>query len=154
MIGKKKILEAGKEIMSRAAIEIPRDYKQGIQAMVAEEKEELSRFVLQSMLENWDAAEQDRRAMCADTGVPRYFVKAGNDMHHLYVYDPAVTGDTDLGPQAGQGNGISHISFCYGESADEPDPTPTPTPDEPEPTPTPGEPEPRSRNRPFGNPFS
>ena len=79
MIGKKQILEAGKEIMSRAAIEIPRDYKQGIQAMVADEQEELSRFVLLSMLENWDAAEQDRRAMCADTGVPRYFVKAGNE---------------------------------------------------------------------------
>ena len=77
MIGKKQILEAGKEIMSRAAIEIPRDYKQGIQNMVAEEEEELSRFVLLSMLENWDAAEEDRRAMCADTGVPRYFVKAG-----------------------------------------------------------------------------
>ena len=79
MIKKDKILEAGKEIMSRAAIEIPRDYKDGIGKMVEEEEEELSRFVLQSMLENWDAAEEDRRAMCADTGVPRYFVKAGNE---------------------------------------------------------------------------
>jgi len=79
MIKKDKILQAGKEIMSRAAIEIPRDYKDGIGKMVEEEEEELSRFVLQSMLENWDAAEEDRRAMCADTGVPRYFVKAGNE---------------------------------------------------------------------------
>ncbi len=79
MIKKDKILEAGKEIMSRAAIEIPRDYKDGIGKMVEQEEEELSRFVLQSMLENWDAAEEDRRAMCADTGVPRYFVKAGNE---------------------------------------------------------------------------
>jgi len=47
--------------------------------MVDEEEEELSRFVLESMLENWEAAESDRRAMCADTGVPRYFVKAGNE---------------------------------------------------------------------------
>ncbi len=79
MIKKDTILEAGKEIMSRAAIEIPRDYKDGIGKMVEQEEEELSRFVLQSMLENWDAAEEDRRAMCADTGVPRYFVKAGNE---------------------------------------------------------------------------
>lgn len=79
MIKKDTILEAGKEIMSRAAIEIPRDYKDGIGLMVEQEEEELSRFVLQSMLENWDAAEEDRRAMCADTGVPRYFVKAGNE---------------------------------------------------------------------------
>lgn len=79
MIKKDTILQAGKEIMSRAAIEIPRDYKDGIGLMVEQEEEELSRFVLQSMLENWDAAEEDRRAMCADTGVPRYFVKAGNE---------------------------------------------------------------------------
>src|SRR3546814_14474110 len=31
------------------------------------------------MLENWDAAEKDRRAMCADTGLPRYFVKVANE---------------------------------------------------------------------------
>ena len=98
----------------------------------------------------------------ADAPIAAVFVKAGNDMHHLYVYDPAVMGDTDLGPQAGQGNGISHISFCYGdapEPVDEPEPTPTPdapepTPDapestatpapvdEPDPTPTPDVPEP------------
>jgi len=30
MIKKDRILEAGKEIMSRAAIEIPRDYKHGL----------------------------------------------------------------------------------------------------------------------------
>jgi len=79
MIKQENILTAGKEIMSRAAIDIPLDYKDGIRKMVDEEEEELSRFVLESMLQNWEAAESDRRAMCADTGVPRYFVKAGNE---------------------------------------------------------------------------
>lgn len=79
MIPHNKILEAGKEIMSRAAIQIPRDYREGIEAMVQSEEEELSRFVLEAMIENWEAAETDRRAMCADTGVPRYYVKAGNE---------------------------------------------------------------------------
>jgi L(+)-tartrate dehydratase alpha subunit len=79
MIKQENILAAGKEIMSRAAIDIPLDYKDGIREMVKDEKEELSRFVLESMLENWEAAESDRRAMCADTGLPRYFVKAGNE---------------------------------------------------------------------------
>jgi len=79
MIAKDKILEAGREIMSRAAIEIPEDYRQGIMAMAEAEEEELSRFVLEAMIENWEAAETDRRAMCADTGVPRYYVKAGNE---------------------------------------------------------------------------
>ena len=49
----------------------------------------------------------------SNIGVDAVFVKAGNDKHNLFVYDPESTGDSDLGPQAGQGNGISHISFCY-----------------------------------------
>ncbi|HAA92289.1 MAG TPA: fumarate hydratase [Rhodospirillaceae bacterium] len=79
MIKQEAILAAGKEVMSRAAIEIPQDYKDGLRSMANEEQEELSRFVLESMLENYEAAEADRRAMCADTGVPRYFVKSGNE---------------------------------------------------------------------------
>jgi len=70
---------AGLEIMKKAAIEIPRDYLDGIRGMMATEKNELSRFVLEAMVENWEVAEEDRRAMCADTGLPRYYVKAGND---------------------------------------------------------------------------
>ena len=79
MIPIEAIEEAALEIMRRAAIEIPEDYRAGIRAMAAAEEGDLSRFVLESMLENWEAAEQDRRPMCADTGLPRYFVKAGNE---------------------------------------------------------------------------
>ena len=71
--------EAGMEIMRRAAIDIPDDYRDGIRALLENEDNELSRFVLQSMIENWEAAESDRRAMCADTGLPRYYVKIGNE---------------------------------------------------------------------------
>jgi hypothetical protein len=53
----------------------------------------------------------------SNIGVDAVFVKAGSDKHNLYVYNPESTGDTDLGPQAGTGNGISHISFCYDEDA-------------------------------------
>jgi len=67
------------ELMRQAAIEIPEDFRLGIEAMVDTEAEDLSRFVLESMVENWHAAEEDRRAMCADTGLPRYYVKAGNE---------------------------------------------------------------------------
>ena len=31
------------------------------------------------MLDNYEAAKRDRRAMCADTGVPRWYVKIGNE---------------------------------------------------------------------------
>ena len=44
----------------------------------------------------------------SNIGVDAVFVKAGNDRHHLYAYNPESTGDTALGPQAGQGTGISH----------------------------------------------
>ena len=79
MIKEQEIYAAGMEIMSRAAIDIPEDYREGLRGMLEKEDEELSRFVLMSMLDNWEAAEDDRRAMCADTGVPRYFVKIGNE---------------------------------------------------------------------------
>ena len=64
----------------------------------------------------------------SNIGVDAVFVKAGSDKHNLYEYNPESTGDIDLGPQAGQGNGISHISFCYDE-----DDAPPPPQDEPEP---------------------
>ncbi len=79
MIDEPLIETAGLEIMRRAAIDIPDDFRDGIKGMMAEEEDELSRFVLQSMVENWEAAESDRRPMCADTGLPRYFVKVGNE---------------------------------------------------------------------------
>ena len=78
-IARDLLREAATEIMARAAIEIPRDYRDGIRGMLGREQHELSRFVLEAMLENWEAAEADRRAMCADTGVPRFYVKAGNE---------------------------------------------------------------------------
>ena len=82
----------------------------------------------------------------SNIGVDAVLVKAGSDKHNLYVYDPESTGDTDLGPQDGQGNGISHISFCYDEGDEStPTPSPSPTPREselggnPTPSPTPRE---------------
>jgi hypothetical protein len=53
----------------------------------------------------------------SNIGVDAVFVKAGSDKHNLYVYNPEATSDTGLGPQAGTGNGISHISFCYDAEA-------------------------------------
>ena len=74
-----KIEEAALEIMRRAAIEIPDDYRQGILELRKTETGKLPRFVIHAMVENWEAADQDRRPMCADTGLPRYYVKVGNN---------------------------------------------------------------------------
>ena len=58
-------------LMEKAAIEIPDDYLAGIKSAADAEEGDLSSFVLQSMLENYETAKDDRRAMCGDTGCPR-----------------------------------------------------------------------------------
>lgn len=72
---------AAREIMHRAAIDIPDDYREGIQEAQKTEAGPLPRFVLKVMGENWNAATADRRPMCADSGLPRYYVKVGNDVN-------------------------------------------------------------------------
>ncbi len=66
-------------LMAKAAIEIPEDYLGGLRRMADTETGELSAFVIQAMLDNYEAATEDRRPMCADTGVPRWYVKFGNE---------------------------------------------------------------------------
>ena len=61
----------------------------------------------------------------SNIGVDAVFVKAGNQGHNLYRYDPPleVTEDDGLrSPGVALTNQISHISFCYDIEA-----TPTPT---------------------------
>jgi len=73
-----QIEQAAYVIMKKAAIDIRDDYLTGIKGMVDAEKGDLSAFVLSAMLENYEAASEDRRPMCADTGLPRYYVKVGD----------------------------------------------------------------------------
>ena len=66
-------------LMRKAAIEIPDDYLTGLKAAVKVEDGDLSSFVLEAMLENYMVAKEDSRAMCGDTGCPRWYVKMGNE---------------------------------------------------------------------------
>lgn len=79
MIPIQLIQETAEALMDKAAIEIPQDYLDGLRAAANTEDGELSSFVLKAMLENYEVAKEDRRAMCGDTGVPRWFVKLGNE---------------------------------------------------------------------------
>ena len=79
MITYQTLQAAAKTIMAKAAIDIPPDYRNGVSNMADKEPGDLSRFVLKVMMQNWDAATADRRPMCADSGLPRYYVKVGND---------------------------------------------------------------------------
>ena len=65
----KLVEDTARELMARAAIDIPPDYREGIRQARDLEGSKLPRFVLTEMLENWNIATEDRRPMCADTGV-------------------------------------------------------------------------------------
>ncbi len=79
MIQIESIEATANALMAKAAIEIPEDYHQSIRRLADSETGDLACFVLRTMLANYDAANEDRRAMCADTGVPRWYVKIGNE---------------------------------------------------------------------------
>src|SRR5205085_9058365 len=79
MIPLSSLERTAEALMAKAAIEIPDDYLEGVRRCANTETGELSAFVLQAMLENYEAAKHDRRAMCGDTGVPRWYVKIGNE---------------------------------------------------------------------------
>jgi L(+)-tartrate dehydratase alpha subunit len=75
----KLIEDTARELTARAAIDIPPDYREGVVRARDRERGRLARFVLTEMPGNWDIATAERRPMCADTGLPRYYVKLGNE---------------------------------------------------------------------------
>src|SRR5207245_10301336 len=75
----KLIEDTARELMARAAIDIPTDYREGVRKARDRERNRIARFVLTEMDRNWDIATEERRPMCADTGLLRYYVRAGND---------------------------------------------------------------------------
>ena len=79
MITIKHIEQTALSLMDKAAIEIPSDYHNALKKASKTEDGELSTFVLKAMLDNYEVAKEDRCAMCGDTGVPRWFVKMGNE---------------------------------------------------------------------------
>src|ERR1700728_5309154 len=79
MIPLSSIQRTAEDLMAKAAIEIPDDYLAGLRKCADTEKGDLSAFVIKAMLENYEAAKEDRRAMCGDTGMRRWYVKIGND---------------------------------------------------------------------------
>ncbi len=79
MIPLSTLQQTAEKLMATAAIEIPEDYLGGLRQCADTEKGDLSAFVIKAMLDNYEAAKEDRRAMCGDTGCPRWYVKIGNE---------------------------------------------------------------------------
>ena len=63
MIDADTILKTARELNIKAAIDIPTDVKRKIEHMRENETNTLSRYVLDKILENYDAAAQDRRPL-------------------------------------------------------------------------------------------
>ncbi len=78
-IAAKLIEDTARELTARAAIDIPPDFREGVRRARDAETGRLPRFVLDEMLGNWELATADRRPMCADTGLPRYYARVGNE---------------------------------------------------------------------------
>jgi len=62
-----------------AATTHPADVRAALERSFEREAGELPRFVMQAIVENSRVAEQDQRPICADVGVMRMFVVAGNE---------------------------------------------------------------------------
>ncbi|MBI3979253.1 MAG: fumarate hydratase [Chloroflexi bacterium] len=71
--------EVAFELNRRAAIAVPVDAQQAIRRAAERETNHLAGYVLRSIVENGELAVADQRPMCGDTGLPRFYVKAGND---------------------------------------------------------------------------
>jgi len=79
MIRTDTIYQVGVELNRRAAIKIPDDARQAVERMYERETHKLSRYVLGQIVQNYAVAIADQRPMCADTGLPRFYAKVGNE---------------------------------------------------------------------------
>src|ERR1700692_390325 len=79
MIPLSSIQRTAEDLMGTPAIEIPDDYLDGLRRCVDTEKADLSAVVIKAMLENYEAAKEARRAMGGAPGLPRWYVKIGNE---------------------------------------------------------------------------
>ena len=78
MITRKTLEEAMYAAMRTASLEMPPDVRAALERALAEEPEEMARQHLEISLRNANLAHQGEGLVCADTGFPLYFVKAGS----------------------------------------------------------------------------
>jgi L(+)-tartrate dehydratase alpha subunit len=79
LISANAVYQTAYRLNEKTAINIPDDVRERIAEMYRKETHKLPRYVFGHILENYGKADADNRAMCSDTGVPRFYVKIGND---------------------------------------------------------------------------
>ncbi|MGI8424264.1 MAG: fumarate hydratase [Chloroflexota bacterium] len=67
------------ELNRRAAISVPLDAKEAFVLAAQRESNPAAKLALNAILQNADVALEEGAAMCGDTGLPRFYVKVGND---------------------------------------------------------------------------
>ena len=78
-ISQELLYQVGYEVNKRAAIVVPQDGLTAFGNAWERESKPLAAFILGRILENAKLAVADARPMCGDTGLPRYYVKMGNE---------------------------------------------------------------------------
>lgn len=74
-----RIEEAAYEAHRLAATTHPPDVRKALEQAFERETNDLPRFVMKSIVDNSQVAQEDQRPICADVGVLRVFVVAGNE---------------------------------------------------------------------------
>ena len=67
------------ELNRRAAIAVPLDAKEAFVLAAQRETNPAAKIALNAILQNADVALEQSAAMCGDTGLPRFYVKVGNE---------------------------------------------------------------------------
>jgi L(+)-tartrate dehydratase alpha subunit len=62
-----------------AATTLPKDVRDAFLKIHDQEQNELPKQVMKAILQNYEIAEADQRPICADVGVPRFYIVIGND---------------------------------------------------------------------------
>lgn len=79
MIDKETIYQVAYELNHKAATTIPKDVREAVEDLQRKESNQLARYVLEQIIDNYSLAEREHRPMCADTGLPRFYAKVGNE---------------------------------------------------------------------------
>ncbi|HJQ78946.1 MAG TPA: fumarate hydratase [Lacipirellulaceae bacterium] len=72
--------EVAYELNRRAAIAVPLDAKRAFERAAQHETNPDAKRALLAVINNADVAVGQQSSMCGDTGLPRFYVKAGNDV--------------------------------------------------------------------------
>lgn len=78
MITQQQVAEAVCDIYKQAAIILPEDIVNALKKAYDNEKSDIARLNIKSILKNLELAQENEVPMCQDTGLPIIFVKLGN----------------------------------------------------------------------------